>query len=519
MAEQRVSPAVIPEQCRVIRSRSNFDAFWTTLNSPDRPPLVVVTIAESATAPEFNLDELSRELDEVAHLYLLPAESTFWLTDALGDRRLSVHSGWARLYPSDRAWQDDPGLAPSFRPQGSRGQVQKRLVEAALSAAFRAGSLRAPPLSAAGEPATAVVRDLLSTTQALVDVRGSQAIMRTQRLAPGLPAERLVSKGQTFQGKLVRGGVLGEFTPDPVALDQVARAVAFVGDGITTSVLVAGVSAARAKLRLHPDVEITVSGRPGEDLTTMIRKGDVVTVEVILFEGEFLAEFSGDEPTAALSVLPGGPPWLEPSAGETAQETEGRPSGDGGRNVEFPGASPELGAAEEEMERLEQRLARSEETIRYLQRQLRVSRRLAIPTVYSDPVRQFRLEVDLDYLCRVSEPERARFAMPLSYRIGSDFLSSVDRLVRDGGITRDKVVEVVCDVLCGRARTMTSRAVKEWLSSPNGSQLMRPDGAKAWRVRLQTGSRAARRLRYWQLQTGDIELDQVGVHDFGLGTK
>ena len=34
------------------------------------------------------------------HLFaLLAAYATFWLTDALGDKRLSVHSGWSRVYP------------------------------------------------------------------------------------------------------------------------------------------------------------------------------------------------------------------------------------------------------------------------------------------------------------------------------------------------------------------------------------------------------------------------------------
>lgn len=96
-------------------------------------------------------------------------------------------------------------------------------------------------------------------------------------------------------------------------------------------------------------------------------------------------------------------------------------------------------------------------------------------------------------------------------------MESLDRLVRDGGIAREKVVEVCADVLCGRAKEMPSRAVREWKTSPGGPQARREsDGAVAVRVRLQTRSNAARRLKYWLLKNGEIELDRVSVHDEGL---
>ncbi|MGF9755062.1 hypothetical protein AAII07_07655 [Microvirga sp. 0TCS3.31] len=42
---------------------------------------------------------------------------------------------------------------------------------------------------------------------------------------------------------------------------------------------------------------------------------------------------------------------------------------------------------------------------------------------------------------------------------------------------------------------------------------MRKDGARAWRVSLQSNTRAARGLHYWVLSDGSIELAKVGVHD------
>jgi hypothetical protein len=42
---------------------------------------------------------------------------------------------------------------------------------------------------------------------------------------------------------------------------------------------------------------------------------------------------------------------------------------------------------------------------------------------------------------------------------------------------------------------------------------VREDGARAWRVSLQSNTPAARRLHYWVLPDGSIELAKVGVHD------
>ncbi len=39
------------------------------------------------------------------------------------------------------------------------------------------------------------------------------------------------------------------------------------------------------------------------------------------------------------------------------------------------------------------------------------------------------------------------------------------------------------------------------------------DGAKAWRVSLQINTPSARRLHFWRLPDGGVELSRVGVHD------
>jgi hypothetical protein len=325
----------------------------------------------------------------------------------------------------------------------------ERLVDAALDAAFRDGtvSFGRPPVM--GSPVSAVVKSVVSPTQVLVDVEGrSQALMRTHLLATGLSAE-------------IKAGV-------------------------------------------------------DEDLTALATEGDVVTVEVIRVENEFVAEFSAEEPAPALSYLPGGPPWVVPRP-ETIDEAHNVLVDQPATAEQSTTGFAQVAALEQELESLEQRHLRDQVIIRRLQRALRLNRKFSIPVVHSDPERQLRLELELDYLSRVEESDRPKFPWPERYHIGSGFIESLDRLVRNGGITREKVVEVCADVLCGRAKEMSSRALKEWRISRQGPQLKRDsDGASAWRVRLQTGASAARRLRYWLLRNGEIELDRVSVHDEGL---
>lgn len=46
-----------------------------------------------------------------------------------------------------------------------------------------------------------------------------------------------------------------------------------------------------------------------------------------------------------------------------------------------------------------------------------------------------------------------------------------------------------------------------------GMLIRAADGAKAYRLYLQQGTPSARRLHYWQLADGRIELANVGFHD------
>ncbi len=316
---------------------------------------------------------------------------------------------------------------------------------------------------------------------------------------------------------------MGDFFPDKIDDDALGRARESFVDGSITFALVDSVTPAEARLMLHPAVEAVLVPRD-EDLTHLLSKGDVVAVELIWDENGFLADLAlAADAGPAMSLLPGGPPWLLPE--ELRKEHDAVTEVEAASGIDSTSPPPQLEPEEanatialltDHQQQLEAELAQLRSEIKALKRERRESQTMKRPRVYADEEEQFRFEVGLSYLTRVSPAERDDYPLPSSYHLGKDFLESLDRQVADGGIRRDKIVDVCADVLCGRAMVIPSRVPKPWLVSKRGPQQSRPDGAKAWRIRLQVNSSSARRMKYWMRADRTVEFESVGVHDEGL---
>lgn len=132
-------------------------------------------------------------------------------------------------------------------------------------------------------------------------------------------------------------------------------------------------------------------------------------------------------------------------------------------------------------------------------------------TDLTKPDDAFRREVFDAWLRRIPEPDRA--AKPLAgYRIGDGFLSSLDS---NKGVSRQKVLDVVVEVLTGLAVDIPARSVRKLRAGHAGTDhyVSDPVLGDCFRVNLQTNTPAARRLHVWRDSSAVWTLDSVRIHD------
>jgi hypothetical protein len=125
--------------------------------------------------------------------------------------------------------------------------------------------------------------------------------------------------------------------------------------------------------------------------------------------------------------------------------------------------------------------------------------------------RRFLADVRLAWERQTTGDDRRRFPWREPV-LGPAFLDSVASVQ---GVARERVAEVSAHVASGRAAEIPGLELHPLRVSEAGgaSQLGRADGARAWRCSLQASSPAARRLHYWTLPGGGVELAKVVYHD------
>ena len=131
---------------------------------------------------------------------------------------------------------------------------------------------------------------------------------------------------------------------------------------------------------------------------------------------------------------------------------------------------------------------------------------------FADPEVGFRHLVLTRWASRLQPAEQAERPL-LPYDIGEDFIESLHRLE---GIKQEKVADVVVEVVTGLVTQIAGRELHRLRSGPGGDDPVRireADHAAAWRASLQVRTPSARRLHYWVLPGGTIELARVATHD------
>ena len=125
--------------------------------------------------------------------------------------------------------------------------------------------------------------------------------------------------------------------------------------------------------------------------------------------------------------------------------------------------------------------------------------------------RRFIAEVRQAWNTMGTDADRERFVWR-EPRIGPDFLESLTRVQ---GVTHERVVEVCAHIVSGRVAEVGGLELHPLRGREGGNapKRVRADGAKAWRCSLQASTPAARRLHYWELTDGGIELAKIVYHN------
>ena len=165
----------------------------------------------------------------------------------------------------------------------------------------------------------------------------------------------------------------------------------------------------------------------------------------------------------------------------------------------------------------ERRANRAEHDLKAARSRLRkagtrsVSAPVARP-VFANREQGFRHLVLTQWAIRTPPNEQPTRPLP-DYAMGPKFLDSLDKLQ---GIKPEKVADVVFEVVTGLAAKLPSRELHRLRTGTGGDDPIRErasDGAVAWRASLQVNTPSARRLHYWVLRGGQIELARVATHD------
>lgn len=151
-------------------------------------------------------------------------------------------------------------------------------------------------------------------------------------------------------------------------------------------------------------------------------------------------------------------------------------------------------------------------------REARASRESPAPTSartsredWPDPEGWIRHEVSSAWATRVTASEKSRYPVR-DYRIGLTFASSLEIL---DAAQFAKAMRAVVDVVTGRVVDIPGRELHRLRQGSGGDEpyVVRADGARCWRASIESNVPSARRLHYWELPGGVVELSRVVLHD------
>lgn len=267
-------------------------------------------------------DTLASELVDVAAVVRLSTEVAASALFEAVPTGCAVFDGQVRTFPAGTSWCEDPALAvtrsahhPAARPAMTSAAVTDAF-RAALSAAWRGEHVAATFVDAVVESHAGQRRAVCR----LAD--GSAAVLPSDVIALGIPVHACIRPGQAVQGVVVPKDASHPWLlPDTSSRMVVERLARDEAGGTVLRAVVASRRDESGKTApevwIHPSVRVGLRlparlGHvpPGE----ILGAGDVVPVRVgeTPLEPATLALDAAEE-AVAVSVLPDGPQWIDPT--------------------------------------------------------------------------------------------------------------------------------------------------------------------------------------------------------------
>ena len=123
--------------------------------------------------------------------------------------------------------------------------------------------------------------------------------------------------------------------------------------------------------------------------------------------------------------------------------------------------------------------------------------------MFADAGDEIRFRIMVLWAEQTTPQEKQESPLP-RYTFGSTFADSLDELAGTSPVLFDKVARSALRVLLGQDRDGHKLDI---------SGKVREDGAVPWRTYVEQKTASARRLHYWRLPGGSIELSRVVLHD------
>lgn len=530
------APRLVPPPGEVA-SPADADLLARYLRSPARTaPVVVVSRATGAPGAYADADRLRADLAGMADVFEIVGLEASWAFSRAVPEMCQVYGGASRVYPVGTEWERDPFLSPLrfAYSRADREPVTRQLVADVLGMASR-GQLTLPAGALEAKHVKGEVEGVVGD-RAVVRLPGQfPGVVWPELVEPGLPAERLFAKRMRVEGVL-----------DPVSRRIDVRdmrqapldAVAGYQAGSTILVRVASVSAEACTVELFPGLQIGVAAdlvvEDEADLRELMVVGEVLPAWFGGRDestGEWLLSLQDaadpGEAVPAASVLVGGPPWLAPTRPEPAQPTEGGVEPASEQRVTAEPSAAFVEALQRDKDQLVTELKAARIRSQLLQAQLDtmrpklrdlMRRRSRVGGSEPDDTRLFDNETEqLDFeirlaWARMTEPGEKRDRPLKKWSYSEHFFDSVHAVE---GIAREKIVEVIVQVLTGRDVELASRERHPLRTGKGGDDpvVLRDRQERCWRVSLQTNTPSARRLHYWTCADGSIELSSIRLHD------